>query len=663
MKIAIFHLAFIYSGGGEKLVLEEAKNLVKQGHKVSIFACATDKDKCFPKTIKSYDIKPFIPKLPHFIHQWEVFQILLTSLLAPLFAFRFRNYDVILAANQPSPWIAFWVKLFFGVPYVTYLSQPTRFLYPRKVDKETGLIFGNKESFELATRLMKMTRFFINLVDRVSIKESSSILSDGKYVQKNLEKTYKLKETVLCPAGTYVSGKRLSFSSRYSGDLTINRQKISKPYILITNRHFPQKRFEYMISALPIILDKFPDISLVITGQESEYTTQVKSLVKRLSLEKNVVFLGLVSEENLERLYSEASVYCYTAPEEDFGMGIVEAMSFKTPVVAWDKAGPTGIIDDSKNGFLAKPFDIADFAEKIIKILKNPKLAKKIAANAQEKVKAEFSYKKHMLIVENELTRVAKENYSNYPLYSSFTNRKYLHLSYTLNALKKINGNVLDVGCGSGRLTSEVKKVRPDLKVIGCDNQQNPLDYFGKFFGGGVKIVRCDAQRLPFSKKSFAAVFMIDVLEHLKHPKEAIKEVNRVLKKGGIFHLAVPCEKSLATWDGWLYSLLKINLKESVGHIQLFTSEEVKKMLQSSSFRVVDYYYNQHFIEQLCSFPYYLYIKVFNRGESFNLRQKGESFKPLSFFLKLGAVLANSESTILKKLKGRTLHITVKKTN
>lgn len=663
MRIAIFHLAFIYSGGGEKLVLEQAKNLTKKGHKVSIFACATDKNKCFPSIIDKYDIKPFIPKLPVFIHQWEVFQIILTSFFAPLFAFRFRNYDVILAANQPSPWIAFWVKFFFGVPYVTYLSQPTRFLYPRKVDRETGLIFGGKKSFKLATRLMMMTRFFINFVDRLSIKESNSVLSNGQYIKSNIEKTYKLKETVLCPAGAYISKKNPTFSTRYSGDLVINRKKISKPYILLTNRHFPQKRFEYMISALPIILQKFPDISLVITGQESEYTWQLKSLVKQLSLEEKVVFLGLVSEKNLEKLYSEALIYCYTAPEEDFGMGVLEAMSFKTPVVAWNNAGPTGIIDNSKNGLLADPFDVADFADKIIKILKNPKLAELIGKNGQNKIRTDFSYIKHTTIINNELTKAAKENYSNYPLYSSFTNRKYLHFSYALNAIKKIKGSLLDIGCGSGRFTSEIKKFRPELNIVGCDNNQKPLDYFNNFFNKDIKTIRCDAQNLSFRNRSFSAVLMIDVLEHLKNTDKAIKEVYRVLKKGGIVHLAVPCEKSLATWDGWLYLLFKVNLKSSVGHIQLFTFRQVEKMLKNNSFKVVGYYYNQHFIEQLCSFPYYLFIRLFNRGEFFNLRQKGENFRPLSFFLKLGAVMANCESIILKKIKGRTLHITAEKIN
>jgi glycosyltransferase involved in cell wall biosynthesis/ubiquinone/menaquinone biosynthesis C-methylase UbiE len=662
VKIAIFHLAFIYSGGGEKLVLEEARGLKERGHKVTIFTPVLDTKKCFPDIIDKFDIKTFVPRLPSIIPQWEIFQILLSSVFAPFLAFRFKNFDAIFAANQPSPWLAFWVRKLFGVPYISYLSQPTRFLHRRKVDEETGLIFGEKRRLSPATYLMKIVRPLADWIDKASIKKSDSVLADGKYMKEILEKTYNLKTTISCPAGAYPINKRLSTPSRRKGVLRINRKTISKPYILLTNRHFPQKRFEYAISALPIVLEKFPNVSMVITGKETDYTRSMKSLVKQLSLEEKVIFLGFVKEKDLEKLYSEASVYCYTAPEEDFGMGMIEAMAYGTPPVAWNNAGPTGIIDNGKTGFLAKPFDIADFANKIIKLLKNEKLAKSIGEQALGKTKKDFSYQNHVNIIEKELYQAAKANYATYPLYSSFTNRKFLHFSYALNALEKVKGKVLDIGCGSGRLTSEIKKTRRELEITGCDKDLEPLDYFEKYFNNGINIVHCDAQKLPFKEKSFNAILMFDVLEHLEKPKNALKEVRRTLKKGGIFHLAVPCEKSLATWDGWLYRFFKINLKhDSVGHIQLFTLEDVRKMLADQQFEVLDFHFSQHFIDQFFSFPYYVFVKVFRRGKHFNLRQKGEDFQPLSFLLKVGAWLANFESTTLRNVKGRTLHITASK--
>lgn len=409
LKIAIFHLAFIYSGGGEKLVLEQARGLEKRGHEVTIFTPVVDRKKCFPDIINQFEIKTFLPNLPSFVPQWEAFQVLLTCVLAPFLAYRFRSFDVILAANQPSPWLAFWVKKFFGVPYVAYLAQPTRFLHPRKIDKETGLIFAGRTTFSPATYLMKIAKPFAHWADKVSIKGADLVLANGEYVKGRLEETYGIK-AISCPAGAYPSDKPLNYADRFFGTLKLADKTILRPFILLTNRHFPQKRFEYAITTLPAILKDNPDVSLVITGQETDYTRDLKNLVKQLSLEGKVIFLGLVKEKDLEKLYSQAAVYVYTAPEEDFGMGVVEAMAHGTLVVAWNNAGPSKIIKDGETGLLAKLYEIADFADKIIKILSNRKFAEKMGRQAWEAVKEEFSYENHIRILEKSFTDALKTN-------------------------------------------------------------------------------------------------------------------------------------------------------------------------------------------------------------------------------------------------------------
>ena len=407
LKIAIFHLAFIYSGGGEKLVLEQAKGLKELGHEVEIFAPVVDKSNCFPDIIKDYEIKTFLPHLPLIVPGHESFQILLTCVLAPFFVFKFRKFDVILAANQPSPWIAWWVKILFGVPYVSYLAQPTRFLYPRKIDKETGLVFAKKAAESISAKLMHKARRFIYWADKTSVAGSDKVLANGEYIREVLEKTYKVK-VVSCPAGAHPVRNVGSYESRLKGSLRIAGKIIKKPYLLITNRHFAQKRFEYGIFALSFLLDKYPDFCLVITGTETDYTNEIKLLIDRLNLNGKVIFLGYVKDGQLKKLYKNVAVYLYTAPEEDFGMGIVEAQAFGAPVVAWDNAGPSKIIVNEKTGILAKPFVTSEFSEKVLRLAKEPELAKKISSRALKRVKENFSYESHTETLERKIMNVAK---------------------------------------------------------------------------------------------------------------------------------------------------------------------------------------------------------------------------------------------------------------
>lgn len=403
LKIAIFHLAFIYSGGGEKLVLEQARGLKKRGHQVATFTSVLDRKNCFPDVISEFPIRTFLPKLPSFIPEWQSFQILLSCVLIPIIAQHFKDFDVILAANQPSPWLAWVIKRMYKVPYIAYLAQPTRFLHPRKIDREVGLRFVRKGAFSPATFLMELAKPLVNWADQVSIKGADLVLANGEYVKGLLEKTYGIK-VVSCPAGAYPAERIKNYEERIMGQIEVGGIIVKKPYILLTNRHFPQKRFEYAISALPAILKEHPEVSLVITGSETEYTKGLKVLVRQLSLEEKVLFLGFVGEKDLKKLYANAAVYVYTAPEEDFGMGMVEAMAHGTPVVAWDSAGPTGIVVDGKTGLLAKPYDVADFADKIRRLLSEVEFAKEIGRVGWREVKENLSYKRHTLTLAKYLT-------------------------------------------------------------------------------------------------------------------------------------------------------------------------------------------------------------------------------------------------------------------
>ena len=51
LKIAVFHCGFVYSGGGERIVLEEVLGLRRLGHEVVCFAPTLDRELCFPDFI------------------------------------------------------------------------------------------------------------------------------------------------------------------------------------------------------------------------------------------------------------------------------------------------------------------------------------------------------------------------------------------------------------------------------------------------------------------------------------------------------------------------------------------------------------------------------------------------------------------------------------
>src|SRR5207244_4111550 len=76
-------------------------------------------------------------------------------------------------------------------------------------------------------------------------------------------------------------------------------------------------------------------------GPSTSHTDSLKTLVAELGLGDAVLVLGAISEDELQALYEGAAVYVYPAPEEDFGLGVIESMAKGIPGGAWNQAGPT----------------------------------------------------------------------------------------------------------------------------------------------------------------------------------------------------------------------------------------------------------------------------------------------------------------------------------
>lgn len=399
-KIAVFHCAFVYSGGGERIVLEEVFGLRERGYEVDLYAPAIDWEGCFPDLLKKAQPRPVIAELPRWVPLRDALGLGLSSLLAPLVAPKFRSYDIYLGCNQPGAWFAFLYSRIFKKPYVIYLNQPNRMVYPREIDRETGWFINPNFVF-----LAKITNLFQPLVarlDRISIRGADIMLANGKYIGEVISRIYD-KPFIECPAGCdpFPHGKLdIKKEKYYQGEIKIGERKIGKPYILLTNRHYPQKKFDYVIQALPAVLKEYPDVRLVIAGAFTKVTGDWRWLAGKLGVADHIFWLGEVHGAELGALYENAAVYVYTAPEEDFGMGVIEAEEFGVPVVAWKYAGPTVTVRDGVTGFLAQPYRVDDFAEKIVWLLKNPEKRVEMGKKAHEHVRKNFTWKKHVDILE-----------------------------------------------------------------------------------------------------------------------------------------------------------------------------------------------------------------------------------------------------------------------
>lgn len=369
------------------------------GHTVSCFAPAIRPDLCFPDLISKIPLEGVIPRVKIKIPFRDFASLAATSVLAPLSASKFRNYDIILSHGQPATWISYLISRITLKPRVTYLHQPARFLYPRPIDLRVG--WKTKTDFALLKGIVETLKPVVRLLDHASVTTSNLVMTNSLWIRDQLRKIYNV-EPLVCPPGVDVEK---FVPAQRKTNLDLKGFTLKKPFILSTNRHYPQKGLSDLLRIFALVR-KEVDSKLVITGDSTSYTRVLKRLCSELGLSDTVFFTGRVQENELIQLYQNADAYAFTSPEEDFGLGPVEAMACGTPVVVWDHAGPSETVIDGFNGFKAKAYNFKDFSERLQRLLSDEALNRRISANAARFVAERYTWEKHVGVLEKTLRRI-----------------------------------------------------------------------------------------------------------------------------------------------------------------------------------------------------------------------------------------------------------------
>ena len=131
-------------------------------------------------------------------------------------------------------------------------------------------------------------------------------------------------------------------------------------------------------------------------------------------------------------------------------------------------------------------------------------------------------------IIKRDDGRINKESLKHYfEKYAQFS-------SIEKRALKYAKGKILDVGCGTGRLSVRLDKMGAQITAL--DISPKILNIL-KIKNPKIKTVIADAEKLPFADNSFDIVVSAFLIVHLQNPKIFFAEAYRVLKPEGKFIL------------------------------------------------------------------------------------------------------------------------------
>ena len=171
--------------------------------------------------------------------------------------------------------------------------------------------------------------------------------------------------------------------------------------ILFVGRITPHKGVDVLIRALP------QDARLLVAGStghdprppERDYP----ALLRSLAADRDVKFLGAVSDDDLASLYRQAAVLVLPSLErtvygrtvrvsELLGLSVLEAMASGTPVVASRLGGLPEVVQDDETGYLVEPGNEAELRERLRELLGDSALASRLGGRAREVAVERFTW-------------------------------------------------------------------------------------------------------------------------------------------------------------------------------------------------------------------------------------------------------------------------------
>ncbi|OGZ97899.1 MAG: hypothetical protein A3D41_00155, partial [Candidatus Sungbacteria bacterium RIFCSPHIGHO2_02_FULL_41_12b] len=174
----------------------------------------------------------------------------------------------------------------------------------------------------------------------------------------------------------------------------IRRELRIKPddkVILTVSRLVEEKGHIYLIRAAKEVIKNFPNVKFLIVGW-GHLEQSLKDEVKKLELENNVKLLG---KRDIAEVLPLAALYIEPALSVDIGIASMEAMAQGLPIISTNVGEMPVFVKDGENGFLVPPADSSAMSEKILTLLKDSELRKKMGVASREKVK-DFTIEKYM---------------------------------------------------------------------------------------------------------------------------------------------------------------------------------------------------------------------------------------------------------------------------
>lgn len=229
-----------------------------------------------------------------------------------------------------------------------------------------------------------LKRLVMHYLIRNSMQSMSSWIAVSESIRTDLMR-FGIRSCSVIPNGVDLN----VFTPGATGQLRAEFGLSSDDVLIITSgRIHPGKGQLDVIEGLAPIIAGNPRVHLIIAGTELEdaienlgFTSQLRSLVQKLGIDRNVHFVGFRSDMHV--VLRDADIMVSGSYQESFGLSVLEAMACGLPVIVTDVSGHRKLVTDEEDGIFYPVGDRACLRESTRRLLSDPVLRTRMSKAAR----------------------------------------------------------------------------------------------------------------------------------------------------------------------------------------------------------------------------------------------------------------------------------------
>ena len=359
-------------GGIARVVNDLSKRLIKDGHEVTVVTYREGNTPYYEvdKGVNVYRVDNFMINSNNFIDWVMQLNFNMVAKVGEIIA-KEGKFDVIHAHDWLVAYAAKTLKQAYDMPIVSTI-------HATEAGRNNGIRENNQK--------------YINDTEWMLTYESTEVIVNSNYMKSELQRLFGLpfEKINVVPNGVNITNysgieRDYDFRRRYAMD----NEKI----ILFMGRLVYEKGVQYLIGAMPKILEHYHDAKLVIAGKGG-MIDELRREAENLGISNKVYFAGYLKGKDVARMYKAADISVFPSTYEPFGIVALEAMLAEIPIVVSDIGGLNEIVDHRQTGMKSYCGNSNSIADSILELLFDPQLCMNIVKKAKAKVRNEYNWNK-----------------------------------------------------------------------------------------------------------------------------------------------------------------------------------------------------------------------------------------------------------------------------